>query len=80
MLEYGVVVRPVIRYDHAPPPSLASVLIRGMEKITVKEDGIAGFELAIDAIEQPLRALHPLWIGSALRGVAFSSGKETMIF
>ena len=77
VFEYGVVVRPVVRNDHAPPPSLASVLIRGVEKVAVKEDSVAGFELAIDAIELPLRPLHPLGIGSALRGVAFSNGGKS---
>ena len=74
VFEYGVVVRPIIRNDHAPPPSLASVLIRGVEKVAVEEDSIAGIELAIDAIELPLRPLHPLGIGTALRSVAFSNG------
>ena len=77
VFEYGVVVRPVVRNDHAPPPSLASVLIRGVEKVAVKEDSVAGFELAIDAIELPLRPLHSLGIGSALRGVAFSNGGKS---
>ena len=43
----------------------------------MKEDSVAGFELAIDAIELPLRPLHPLGIGSALRGVAFSNGGKS---
>ena len=76
VFDYGVVVRPVIRNDHAPPPSLASVLIRGVEKVAVEEDRIAGIELAIDAIELPLRPLHPLGVGSALGGVTFSNEGE----
>ena len=77
MFEYGVVVRPVVRNDHAPPPSLASVLVRGVEEVAVKEDGIAGLELTMDTLELPLRPLHPLGIGSALRGVAFSNGGKS---
>ena len=71
MLEDGVVVRPVVRNDHAPPSSLAAVLIRRVEEVAVKEDGIAGIELAKNAIEPPLRPIHPRRIGSALWSVAW---------
>ena len=70
MLEDGVVVRPVVRNDHAPPSSLAAVLIRRVEEVAVEEDGIAGIELAKNAIEPPLRPIHPRGIGSALWSVA----------
>ena len=42
----------------------------------MKEDGIAGLELAMDTLELPLRPLHPLGIGSALGGVALSGGQK----
>ena len=42
----------------------------------MKEDGIAGLELAMDTLILPLRPLHPLGIGSALGSIALSGGQK----